>query len=154
MFQIFVKVWARKVQSLPGKHRDTYYLWAVQQMPGLSEGHGHCPCHAAVAVSAVEITCPAAVLKSSARTVMAFWWLGAYYVCLLWALLHLKHVQHCHWWQHRGLHITCHHHLPSAVRAAAGYHSGRTRAQRKNTSASLWELSCGKHQSFLLSSRR
>lgn len=33
MFQIFIKVWARKLWFLPEKHREAYYLWAVQQMP-------------------------------------------------------------------------------------------------------------------------
>lgn len=34
-FQLFIDVWARKVQSLPEKHKKAHNLWAVQQKPAL-----------------------------------------------------------------------------------------------------------------------
>lgn len=43
---------------------------------------------------------------------------------------------------------------PSAMRAAVSYHPGHTRARRKHESTSLGELTCNKHQSFLLFIRR
>lgn len=55
--KIFIKVWARKVRSMPEKHREAYYLWAVQRMPGLQR---------AIATVLAMVLRPCLTWKSSA----------------------------------------------------------------------------------------
>lgn len=148
MFQIFNQVWARKVWSLPEKHREAYYLWVVQWMPRLQRAMVTvlvvllrlclpCKSPALQEFSSPAHTHSQSILTTWSILYLPFMGITSHKACPALSGVTAQRAPHDQAASTLHATITTSDCFPSAMRAAPGYRSGNTRAQKKNLSTSL-----------------